>query len=161
MQAAYTLIDDATLDRLLELDGADLVEALEALETGDTATVYVDKLWDGLHFLLTGALASDPIDGEPLSEAVVGVHVVDDDDYVGCTEFDELGPIIGALDGFDLNAALAGADFAEFARAGVTPSIWKDEPSQLRGELADAFALVRDAHRRAAEAERHLLVSIF
>lgn len=160
MQAAYSLIDDEMLDGLLELDGQDLIDALEALETGDSVTVYVDKLWDGLHFLLTGMPASDPIDEDPLSEAVVGVHVVDDEDYVGCTELDELGPIISALEGFDLDAALKSADFAEFSRAGVTPSIWTGEPSGLRDELADAFALVLDAHRRAAAAERHLLVSI-
>jgi len=161
MRAAYTLIDDETLDRLLELDVSDLVSALEDLETSDAVTVYLDKLWDGVHFLLTGVSASHPIDEDPLSEAVVGVHVVAEDDYIGCTEADELAPIISALEGVDLSAALENADFAEFRRAEVTPSIWSDDPSRLRTELADAVALLLDVHRRAAAAERHLLVSIF
>lgn len=160
MQAAYTLIDDETLDRMLELDGDSLVAQLEALESGGAATVYIDKLWDGLHFLLTGAPASDPIEGDPLSEAVVGVHVIDEDDYVACTELDELAAVISALEAVDLDRVLSSVDFAAFDRAGVTPNIWSDPPARLRSELSDAMALLLDIHRRAASEERHLLVSI-
>lgn len=160
MQAAYTLIDDETLDRLLELDGDSLIAALEELETGAAPTAYIDKLWDGLHFLLTGFPTSEPIEGDPLSEAVVGVHVIDEDDYVACTEADELASVIAALAAVDLDRISSSVDFTSFAAAGVTPNIWSDSPAALRSELSDALALLLDIHRRADAAGQHLLVSI-
>lgn len=161
MRAAYTLIDEGTLDRLVSLSPEVLLSTLEELEGAGAPTVYVDKMWDGLHFLLTGVSASAPREDDPLSEAVVGVHAFGGDDFVGCTENDELEPIIDALDAVDLDEALAKVDFAAFALARVYPNIWTDDPTQLRAELTDAFAELRRVHQQAADAERHLVISIY
>lgn len=160
MRAAYTLIDEGTLDRLVSLSPEVLLSTLEELEEAGATTVYVDRMWDGLHFLLTGASASAPREDDPLSEAVVGVHAFGGEDFVGCTENDELDPIIEALDAVDLDAALARVDFAAFASARLSPNIWTDDPAQLRAELTDAFAELRRVHQQAADAERHLVISI-
>ena len=161
MRAAYTLIDEGTLDRLVSLSPEVLLSTLEELEEAGAPTVYVDKMWDGLHFLLTGAPASAPRADDPLSEAVVGVHAFGGEDFVGCTENDELDPIIEALDAVDLDETLARIDFAAFAAARVYPNIWTDDPAQLRAELTDAFAELRRAHQQAADAEHHLVISIY
>jgi hypothetical protein len=161
LRAAYTLIDEETLDRLVELEPQELLDALEELEEGGAETVHLDKAWDGLHFLLTGASAASPIEDDPLSESVVGVHAFESDDYVGCSELDELAPIIAALERVDVAALLGAADFAAFARAELYPDIWADDPALLREELAAAFTALLAVHRRAAEARRHLVVSIF
>lgn len=53
MLGVYMLADEATMNKLTDED--DLFEAVE--EYGDeesTETYDIDKLWDGLHFLLTG-----------------------------------------------------------------------------------------------------------
>jgi hypothetical protein len=160
MQAAYTQVDEATLDQLVALPPDELGEALEALETGGAPTAYADKLWDGLHFLLTGVPAGAPVEGDPLSEAVVGVHVFESEDHVGCTEHDELPAVIAALEAVDLPGLLAAARFADFAAAGVYPTIWTDDQARLREELTDAFGVLLDAHRAALTAGRHLVVSI-
>ena len=161
LQAAYIRIDDATLDRLVGLDPEGLVDAVDELEERGTPTTYLDKLWDGLHFALTGAPASSPGEGDPLSEAVVGVHTFDSDDFVGCTEHDELAAIVAALEVLDLDAVLERLDFGAFAAADVYPDIWSGDPAGLRRELAEAFSLLLQAHRAAAAAGQHLLVTIF
>lgn len=142
MQAAYTLVDDETLDRLVELSSEELVAELETLERAPSSTVYLDQAWEPLHLMLTGSSASDPIEGDPLSEAVVGVHVFDGEDFIACTEHDEIAPILAALDSVDLAGRLTDAD------------------SVHRRELTDAFATLRGIHRRAAAEGRHLIVSI-
>ncbi|WP_257425247.1 YfbM family protein [Nocardioides carbamazepini] len=160
MQAAYTLVDEATLDRLVASDPGELGAALEALEADGAPTVYLDKLWDGLHFLLTGATAAAPIEGDPLSEAVVGVHVFEAEDYVGCTEHDELPAVVAALEAVDLPTLLADARFASFAAADVYPRIWSGDAATLRAELAEAFGALLDLHRAAWTAGQHVVVSI-
>ncbi len=160
MQAAYMLVDEETLDRLVDLDPDDLLAALSELEEQGAATFYLDKTWDGLHFLLTGRSASRPREGDPLSEAVVGVHALEGDDYVGVTEVSELAPVLTALDGFDLDRALLKADFASYDAAGLYPRMWTSDAAGLRAELAAAYALVVEAHRTAAARGRHLVVSI-
>ncbi len=160
IQAAYTTVDTAELDRLVELPGDDLVEAIEALETAGNPTLYLDKTWDGLHFLLTGVSASSPAEDDPLSEAVVGVHVFDSEDFVGCTEVDELPAIIAALESVDVAGLLERADFADFARAEIYPNIWSDDPAVLRQELSAAFDGILAFLRVASSAERHVVVSI-
>lgn len=160
IRAAYTTVDTVELDRLVGLDPDDLVDAVEALESSSGATLELDKMWDGLHFLLTGASAGSPIDGDPLSEAVVGVHVFDSEDFVGCTEVDELPAIVAALEGVPLASLLEAADFAVFGRAKLYPNIWSDEREVLSAELTEAFTGLLAFHRSAMAAQRHVLVSI-
>ncbi|MGC3953145.1 MAG: DUF1877 family protein [Propionicimonas sp.] len=161
MQAVYLAVDEPTLDRLVAADPADLVELIEELEEADTPKFSMDKLWDGLHFLLTGASAASPIEGDPLSEAVVGVHIFPGDDFVGCTELDELPRIVERLDALDLDALLNGADFATFDRADVYPRIWTDDPAALAAELSEAFVGLRAFHHRCVADGKHLIVSIY
>jgi hypothetical protein len=160
MRAAYTLVDELTLDRLVSLAPEVLVSTLEDLESTGAPTVYLDTMWDGLHYLLTGASAVAPRDDDPLSESVVGVHALGGDDFVGCTENDEVPAIIDALDALDREALLHQANFPAFAAAGIFPNIWSDEPHVLRAELADALDAVTAVHRRAVDEGRHLVISI-
>jgi len=161
VSAAYMFVDESTLDRLVSLSPEVLLSTLEELESSGAPTTHIEKMWDGLHFLLTGVSAEAPREDDPLSEAVVGVHVFGGDDFVGCTEHDELPAIIDALDAVNLRAALDRADFTTFTDAGIYPNIWSDDPAQLRTELADAFSEVRAVHERAVEAGQHLLISIY
>ncbi|WEK60841.1 MAG: YfbM family protein [Candidatus Microbacterium colombiense] len=160
MRAAYTLVDELTLDRLVSLAPEVLISTLEDLETGGAPTVYLDKMWDGLHFLLTGVSATSPRDDDPLSESIVGVHVFGGEDFVGCTENDELETILAALDSLDRDTVIGGADFSTFAKAGIYPNVWNDDPEVLRRELADAWDALTSVHRRAADEGHHVVISI-
>lgn len=160
MQAAYTMVDEATLDRLAEIPPAELSDALDELETSGAPTLYLDKMWDGLHFLLTGVSASSPIEDDQLSEAIVGVHVFDAEDFVGCSEVDELPGIIAALENVSPRALLDEVDFASFGRANLYPNIWSGDAAGLATELTTAFTDLLAFHRACLAAGRHLIVSI-
>lgn len=160
MRAAYTLVDERTLDLLVSSAPEVRVMTLEDLASSGAPTVHLGTMWDGLHYLLTGTSAAAPRDDDPLSESVVGVHVFDGDDFVGCTENDELPAIIEALDAVDRDALLRAADFTDFAEAGISPNIWEGEPSVLRAGLADALDALAAVHRRAADEGHHLVISI-
>ena len=56
MLGVYMLADEATIERLS--NDEDLFEAVEEYGDESTTIAYdIDKLWDGLHFLLTGVSA--------------------------------------------------------------------------------------------------------
>lgn len=68
-----------------------IITKIEQLMENRLCPVYeMEKCWDGLHFLLTGVSASQPIEDDPLSEAIVGVHVLDTEDFIAAIGSDEL-----------------------------------------------------------------------
>lgn len=74
------LADEATIERLS--NDEDLFEAVEEYGDESTTIAYdIDKLWDGLHFLLTGVSAQETIENDPLSEAIVGTKIFDCEDF--------------------------------------------------------------------------------
>ena len=73
MIANYQLISDRDLKKLMtEKDIADFTEELQEAE--DCILFDMDKMWDVLHFVLTGVSAGEPIEGNTLSESIVGVN---------------------------------------------------------------------------------------
>ena len=71
MYAGYYRISDAELEQLRQLEERALLEQVEELTEDETAeTCDLDKMWDALHFVLTGDVLSDAADHDPLSEAV-------------------------------------------------------------------------------------------
>ena len=71
MLACYLEVDEGMIERLKSQTAEDIFEQLEELEEEEGAEVYdMDKLWDGLHFILTGVSAVTPLENHPLSEAV-------------------------------------------------------------------------------------------
>ena len=83
MYAQYTACDDATLAQLKTLSVDDLIDTLdEAEETESLPSTDIDKMWDGLHFVLTGVSANNPIEDNLLSIAILGdLELVDDEDF--------------------------------------------------------------------------------
>ena len=73
MYAGYYQISDAELEQLRQLEERALLEQAEELTEDETAEACdLDKMWDALHFVLTGDTLSDAADHDPLSEAVCG-----------------------------------------------------------------------------------------
>ena len=62
-------------------DTKELFEEIEELEE-DMNVTDLDKMWDGLHCLLTKESAGDPVEGNALSEAIVGVAKFDNNGYL-------------------------------------------------------------------------------
>ena len=77
MIANYQLVNENELERMRELveggKASDLMGYIETLqEKEETEILDIDKMWDVMHFIFTGIDSMNPIDDNPLSEAVVG-----------------------------------------------------------------------------------------
>ena len=161
--ANYMMIDEPTLERFMKLDGDGLTDAIDELEEEDSNDIYcMDKLWDGLHFLLTGVTASEPIENNKLSEAIVGVHVFDVEDFVACTEFDELPDIVSELEKVDMEHLLNNVDYSQFKKNEIYPNIWNNkEKEHLSQELRQEWEGILDFYKKAIEKKAHVIVSIY
>ncbi|WNS44102.1 DUF1877 family protein [Paenibacillus sp. MMS20-IR301] len=146
MRGQYVMVNEDTLERMMEMDGAELLDTLERLVEGGNAYYDIDKIWDALHLALTGVSASEPVEGDPLSEAVVGVHVFEveeDDGFFACTEHDELDGIIRAMKQLD------------FGRLEHRP-----ETEELRLELKREFGSLLAFYEQALAAGQHVIFSV-
>lgn len=167
MFSNYMMVDEATLGAMSLLDNAALLEMIEALEEKKRVPVYgMDKLWDGLHFLLTGVSASSPIEENPLSEAIVGVHVFNEDDdeadFVGCIENEELAEIMQAMLDVDTDKLETTFDLRVFRENEIYPNIWLDENREnLFNELVQAFNNLLAFYHKAATEGKHIVISIY
>lgn len=161
MIGVFMLADQATMDRLS--DEENLFEAVEEYGEDPTTISYdIDKLWDGLHFLLTGVTAQEPIANNPLSEAVVGVHIFDCNDFIAYTAPDHIKTIVDALNGVDIDALIANMNVSEFRKAKIYPNIWvKDNENQFKTELKNEFLNLRTFYEKALESKTGILVSIY
>lgn len=163
----YMMVDDTELDKMVELEGEDLIERINEMEEEEDPNLYcIDKLWDGLHFLLTGVSASEPIEDDKLSEAVVGVHVFEavdaEEGFVSCSEQGELAEIIAAMEAVDLTVICGKADLAAFRKEEIYPTIWQDnDREELMAELRQEFDNLLTFYRSALEQKRHVICSIF
>ena len=75
MIANYQYINDEQLNSLKNFDCErnDVLDEVEEMNEESEMLLDIDKMWDVLHFVLTGVSSCDPIENNPLSEAVVGV----------------------------------------------------------------------------------------
>ena len=80
---------------------ADFVDAVEELQETKEIDLYdIDKMWDALHFLLTGKSACEPIENDPISEAIVGQFNISGEDveeFVSGTSAQRVKDIAKAL----------------------------------------------------------------
>ncbi|MDO4259220.1 MAG: YfbM family protein [Actinomycetaceae bacterium] len=164
LRAEYLAIPTEELQRIEAATG-DLSELWEELAGNDIfPRGDIDKSWDGLHFLLTGESATDPIEDNRLSEAIVGVDFLgdeDSEDFAGSVPADSVPDIVAALEAVDIGSLVAAADFSQFAEAELYPEIWDDDSEELREDLRRAFANVLAFYRTAAEKNYAVIVSIW
>lgn len=161
MLGVYMLADEATIERLSNED--DLFEAIEEYEEEETTISWdIDKLWDGLHFLLTGISATEDIEGEPLSEAVIGTELLDDEDIITYTEPNHIVDVVEALNKVEIDALLAKMDVSSFEKADIYPDIWvKENEELLKTDLKNAFLGLKAFYEQALKAQTGVLVSIY
>lgn len=165
MIACYQMTDADMVNTLLKKTNEEVFEAIEELQEVDETVLNIDKLWDGLHFLMTKVTASEPLEGNPLSEAVVGVKNFSDDedaDFISYILPERVPIIVNELKLFEIENVIEKLQPKEFAQNDIYPNIWmnvgKDE---IQKELKECFLALLKFYEEAAELKKAVIVSIY
>ena len=164
MYADYMAVSDSELDSMMTLTENELLSRIEELEQLDETDIYsMDKLWDGMHFLLTGKSAQSPIDDDELSAAVVGVNNFDTEDaFVACIEKEQLEDVVKEMEKLDFDAIWEKTKLSNFRKKKIYPDIWKDEDAEdLKTEMKDAFNDLLEFYQSALKASMNIIISIY
>ena len=162
MIANYQYINDEQLNCLKNFDRErnDVLDEVEVWNEESEMLLDIDKMWDVLHFVLTGVSSCDPIENNSLSEAVVGVRALEGiEEFVAYTEKD----ILAALEAFDMEQAMATFSMDACKKAELYPDIWDydDEEELVKEEISDYFQNMKDFYREVLEANGHVMVTIY
>ena len=160
--ASYQYLSDANLQELKSF----YAEEDDIFDWNDEAEILldIDKMWDALHFVLTGVSCIEPIKNNPLSEAVVGVFPIDGiEEYISYIEKSRIKDIVFALDNFDIEKALETFNMEECKEAELYPNIWgyEEETDEIKEEIMDYFQDMKDFYKQVLEEDGNVLVTIY
>ena len=163
--ANYSCLSDVNLKELKAMgsEEEEILESVEEWNDDDELLLDIDKMWDVLHFVLTGVSTDHKDDNNPLSQAVLGITAVEEiSDYLAYTEHDKLADIVAALEQFDMEEALESFDMAACKEAELYPNIWDydEEEEEIKDELLHDFEQMKRFYKQVLEAKGHVLVSI-
>ncbi len=160
MEAKYDLIES-----LKTKSDNELFEEVESLLQQNIKSYDMGKLWDGLHFIMTGVSASTPIVDDLLSEAIVGTSMFSSDEnanYIAYIYPDRVREIFLALSSFDIYKALSYFSPKELEKKDIYPSIWvESEKESLKEELISEFKGIKDFYGVVSNDNKGIVVSIY
>ena len=164
--ANYQYLSDANLQELKSFyaEEDDIFEEVEDWNDEAEILLDIDKMWDALHFVLTGVSCIEPIKNNPLSEAVVGVFSIDGiEEYISYIEKSRIKDIVFALDNFDIEKALKIFSMKECKEAELYPDIWdyEEETDEIKEEIMDYFQDMKDFYKQVLEEHGNVLVTIY
>ena len=161
MIANYRYINDQYLHQMKsfnaeEDDHFEIVEEAELL-------LDIDKMWDVLHFVLTGVGTSNPSRNDPLSVADLGVTPLENvTEYIAYTEKSKVVEICSALENFDMEEAMAHFSMQACKKADLYPDIWDhdDEEEEIKEEICDYFQAIKEFYQKILELNGNVMVTI-
>ena len=164
--ANYQYLSDANLQELKSFyaEEDDIFEEVEDWNDEAEILLDIDKMWDALHFVLTGVSCIEPIKNNPLSEAVVGVFSIDGiEEYISYIEKSRIKDMVFALDNFDIEKALKIFSMKECKEAELYPDIWdyEEETDEIKEEIMDYFQNMKDFYKQVLEEDGNVLVTIY
>ena len=164
--ANYQYLSDTNLQELKSFyaEEDDIFEEVEDWNDEAEILLDIDKMWDALHFVLTGVSCSEPIENNALSEAVVGVFSIDGiEEYISYIEKSRIKDIVFALDNFDIEKALKTFSMEECEEAELYPNIWgyEEETEEIKEEIMDYFQDMKDFYKQVLEEDGNVLVTIY
>ena len=165
MMACLQRVGERCIEQLLDKGPDDLFEEIEELQEDYRYVLEMDKLWDGLHFLLTGASACKPPEGDLLNLAIVGsTKFIDDDDsdYIAYTSQDKVKPIVEVLRKVKIDELIDNFQPKEFVQNGIYPNIWmREKKESIQKELKNCFIELKEFYEKALDEENGIVVSIY
>ena len=162
MIANYRYINDQYLHQMksFNTEGDD---QFEVVEEEAELLLDIDKMWDVLHFVLTGVGSSDPSRNAPLSVAVLGVTPLENvAEYIAYTEKSKVSEICSALENIDMEEAMAHFSMQACKNADLYPDIWdfNDEEEEIKEEICDYFQAMKEFYQRILELNGNVMVTI-
>ena len=165
MLAQYMAVDNKIFNNILKMNNEEIIDEIERLSENEECDICdVDKMWDGLHFLLTGKSASEPLENNKLSEAVIGTSVLgeDKDDFLAYIKAEELPSIIEAMEKIDIDELANKYSMDDFKNAQIYPNIWKKEDeANIYNELIFCFEGMLDFYKKCSKKNMNIIVSIY
>lgn len=167
MLAQYMAVDNKILNKMLEMDNEKIIDEIEDLSEDEKCDICdIDKMWDALHFLLTGKPAAEAIKDNKLSEAVVGTSVFDTEDendvFLVYTKADELPAIINSLESIEVKDMIKKYTIEDFKQAQIYPNIWKKEDeANIFDELIFCFESMLDFYKKCSKKNMNIVISIY
>ena len=163
--ANYKKLSDKNLNELKALytENAESITDIEENNNDLEILLDLDKMWDVLHFVLTGTSASEPIKNNCFSEAILGIsHIEEVEDFISYTEKSRIKDILLALDNFDIEKAMESFSMEECKKANIYPDIWdyEEESEEIEEEIMDYFQNMKDFYRKILEVNGNVLVTI-
>lgn len=163
--ANYKYLSDKNLNelKLFYTENTESITDIEENNNDLEILLDLDKMWDALHFVLTGASASEPIKDNRLSEAVLGISPIEEvEEYVAYTEKSRIKDIVLVLDNFDIEKAMESFSMEKCKKANIYPNIWdyEEESEEIEEELMDYFQNMKDFYKKILEAKGNVLVTI-
>ena len=163
--ANYNCVSDKNLKELKSLGSLEeeLFEIVEEWSDEDELLLDIDKMWDVLHFVLTGVSANHIIDDNPLSQAVLGVTPIEDlSEYMAYTEHSKIADIVTALEQFDIEQALESFDMKACKEAELYPKIWDydEEEEEIKDEILHDFEQMKVFYKKVLDTKGHAIVTI-
>ena len=169
MIANYQSINDVTFKRFskiaLQEDPDQLIAEIEVLQdqVEDDELLDIDKMWDAIHFLLTGNDTSEPIDGDPLSQSIVGKIVFSNTDFIAGIDKESVKEIAAALEQVDAEDLAREFDMQKCKDNEIYPKIWhlEDEADEILEEITDYFEALKVFYRKMADRNKNVLLTIY
>ena len=163
--ANYQYLSDENLNKLKSLYGKEdeVFEKVEDCNEEDKILLDIDKMWDVMHFVLTGVSSDDAVKNSPLSEAVLGECRIEDvEEYISYTEKSRIKDIVVALENFDIDQAMENFSMEECKKANLYPDIWdfEEEADEIEEEIMDYFQNIKDFYNKILESNANVMVSI-
>ena len=161
MIANYQSTTDIELEKCMCLDDVEEAQDNENLEVCD-----IDKMWDALHFLLTGKSAGESIKDNLISEAIVGQFNISGEEieeFISGTKSDRVKEIAKALQELDFETYIDKFDMNAFHQNDIYPNIWEyeDEADDIKDDLRASFERLKKFYEKMAAQESAVLVSIY
>lgn len=165
MIACFQMVEEQKIKDLFEKDADELFEEVEEMQEDSESVLDIDKLWDGIHFLLTGFSASEPEEGNLISEFIVGTRkFIDDDnaDYIAYIFPNNVKAIINEINGLDIDTIINNFQPKEFAESGIYPNIWmRENKEDIQKEMKSCFNTLKTFYEKASSLGKGIIVSIY
>ena len=165
MIANYQQITNQELEKLESNEA--LFEIIEELQENENLEICdIDKMWDALHCLLTGKSASEPIENNEISEAIVGQFNISEqkiEEFISGTRANRVKDIAKALQEINIEPYLEKFSMKEFAKKEIYPCIWEheEEADEILEELRECFENLKEFYQKMEEQNSAVLVSIY